>query len=142
MKEREKVIFETSNKGKILIDGDAPDLGFVLDREYGKFTLAGEIGETTLSREQIYSVISLLPKITETYLLNNEERETLHVLKRLRAGVWRKLMNFEERNQLAHLKAENAALKTLLREKNQIIKEAQLENRRLRQSDGEEQKYE
>lgn len=48
-------------------------------------------------------------------------------------------MNFEERNQIAHLKAENAALKTLLREKNQIIKEIQLENRRLRQSDGEEQ---
>lgn len=47
-------------------------------------------------------------------------------------------MNFEERNQLAHLKAENAALKTLLREKNQIIKEAQLENQRLRE--GQEMK--
>lgn len=47
-------------------------------------------------------------------------------------------MNFEERNQLAHLKAANAALKTLLREKNQIIKEAQLENRRLQQIAREE----
>lgn len=47
-------------------------------------------------------------------------------------------MNFEERNQIAHLKAENAALKTLLREKNQMIKEIQLENRRLRQSAGKE----
>lgn len=47
-------------------------------------------------------------------------------------------MNFEEKNQLAHLKAENAALKTLLREKNQIIKEAQLENRRLQQIAREE----
>lgn len=45
-------------------------------------------------------------------------------------------MNFEEKNQLAHLKAENAALKTLLREKNQIIKEAQLENQRLREGRG------
>ena len=51
-------------------------------------------------------------------------------------------MNFEEKNQLAHLKAENAALKTLLQEKNQIIKEIQLENRRLRQSAGEGQKHE
>lgn len=47
-------------------------------------------------------------------------------------------MNFEEKNQLAHLKAENAALKTLLREKNQIIKEAQLENWRLQQIAREE----
>ena len=47
-------------------------------------------------------------------------------------------MNFEERNQIAHLKAANAALKTLLREKNQIIKEAQLENRRLQQIAREE----
>ena len=47
-------------------------------------------------------------------------------------------MNFEERNQIAHLKAENAALKTLLREKNQIIKEIQLENRRLRETVGKE----
>lgn len=47
-------------------------------------------------------------------------------------------MNFEERNQIAHLKAENAALKTLLWEKNQIIKEAQLENQRLQQIAREE----
>lgn len=47
-------------------------------------------------------------------------------------------MNFEERNEIAHLKAENAALKTLLREKNQIIKEAEMENRRLRE--GQEMK--
>ena len=112
-------------RNKLVVDSITPELSYTVELRTGMIVL----------QKPKHRVLEELPELMEVYFEDTEAKELRKKLEQVRRAI----LSDCGKSALSHLKAENAALKTLLREKNQIIKEIQLENRRLRQSDGEEQ---
>lgn len=120
-------------RNKLVVDSITPELSYTVELRTGMIVLQKPKHRVPLTKLEILAVLEELPELMEVYFEDTEAKELRKKLEQVRRAI----LSDCGKSALSHLKAENAALKTLLREKNQIIKEIQLENRRLRQSDGE-----